>query len=53
MIDAAVASGSQDDHTQQHCIYDALEFKAIDTTMRFGLIGIPMLAIDVSKEADA
>jgi lipopolysaccharide transport system ATP-binding protein len=53
MIDAAVASGSQDDHTQQHWIYDALEFKAIDTTMRFGLIGIPMLAIDVSKEADA
>lgn len=51
MIDAAVASGSQDDHTQQHWIYDALEFKAVDRTMRFGLVGIPMLAIDVSKVA--
>jgi len=50
MIDAAVASGSQDDHTQQHWIYDAVEFKATDTTMRFGLVGIPMLGIDVSRE---
>lgn len=50
MIDAAIASGSQDDHTQQHWIYDAVEFKAIDKTMRFGLVGIPMLAIQVSRE---
>ena len=49
MIDAAIASGSQDDHTQQHWIYDAIEFKAIDKTMRFGLVGIPMLGIEVSK----
>lgn len=51
MIDAAIASGSQDDHTQQHWIYDAVEFKAVDKTMRFGLVGIPMLAIEVSREA--
>lgn len=49
MIDAAIASGSQDDHTQQHWIYDAVEFKAVDKTMRFGLVGIPMLGIEVSK----
>lgn len=51
MIDAAVASGDQHDHTQQHWIHDALEFRAMDETMRFGLIGLPMLAIEVSKES--
>lgn len=50
MIDAAVASGDQHDHTQQHWIHDALEFRAIDETMRFGLMGIPMMDIDVCKE---
>ena len=48
MIDAAVASGTQYDHTQQHWIHDALEFRALDETMRFGLVGIPMLDIRVS-----
>lgn len=51
MIDAAVASGDQHDHTQQHWIHDALEFRAIDETMRFGLVGLPMLAIDITKES--
>lgn len=51
MIDAAVASGDQHDHTQQHWIHDALEFRAIDETMRFGLVGLPMLAIEVNKES--
>lgn len=50
MIDAAVASGDQHDHTQQHWIHDALEFRALDETMRFGLLGIPMLDIEVYKD---
>ncbi len=50
MIDAAVASGSQEDHTQQHWIHDALEFRAMDETMKYGLIGIPMLNIVVDAE---
>ncbi|MCD7099174.1 ABC transporter ATP-binding protein [Stenotrophomonas sp. MMGLT7] len=49
MIDAAVASGDQHDHTQQHWIHDALEFRAIDETMRFGLLGLPMLEITLEK----
>lgn len=49
MIDAAVASGDRHDHTQQHWIHDALEFRAIDETMRSGLVGIPMLSITVDK----
>lgn len=50
MVDAAVASGDQHDHTQQHWIHDALEFRATDETMRYGLVGLPMLAIELSKE---
>lgn len=51
MVDAAVASGDQDDHTQQHWVHDALEFRAIDETMRHGLVGIPMAAIDVKRQS--
>lgn len=49
-IDAAVASGTQDDHTQRDWVHDALQFRAVDSTMRHGLIGIPMLRISVEKE---
>lgn len=49
MIDVAVASGDLHDHTQQHWIHDALEFRALDETMRFGLIGIPMLNITLQN----
>ncbi|NOT87240.1 MAG: ABC transporter ATP-binding protein [Lysobacter sp.] len=48
-VDAAVASGTQQEHTQQHWIHDAIEFRALDSTMRFGLIGIPMLDIQVVR----
>jgi len=50
MIDAAVASGDLHDHTQQHWIHDALEFRALDETMRFGLVGLPMLDIALTHE---
>jgi lipopolysaccharide transport system ATP-binding protein len=46
-VDVAVASGSQNDHTQQHWIHDALSFRSNDATLRHGLIGIPMLEISV------
>lgn len=49
LFDVAVASGTQDDHTQHHWVHDALEIKASDLTMRHGLIGIPMLDISISK----
>ncbi|MGF6241002.1 lipopolysaccharide transport system ATP-binding protein [Paraburkholderia sp. GAS38] len=49
-IDTAVASGTQLDHTQQHWLHDALQFRTVDSTMRHGLIGIPMLRISVEKE---
>jgi lipopolysaccharide transport system ATP-binding protein len=44
-IDVALASGSQDDHTQQHWIHDALSFQASESSMRHGLVGIPMHSV--------
>jgi lipopolysaccharide transport system ATP-binding protein len=46
-IDAALASGTQTDHTQQHWVHDALTFKASESTMRHGLMGIPMHDIQI------
>ncbi|KAB0638877.1 ABC transporter ATP-binding protein [Burkholderia stagnalis] len=50
-IDVALATGSQDDHTQQHWIHDALTLRAVESSMRYGLVGIPMLDITISEEA--
>jgi lipopolysaccharide transport system ATP-binding protein len=52
-VDAAVASGTQEEHTQQHWIHDAIEFRALSSTMQFGLVGIPMLDIQVDKRPGA
>ena len=49
-VDAAVASGTQHDHTQQHWVHDALNLRAVDSSMRYGLVGIPMLDIAISEE---
>ncbi|WP_225032762.1 ABC transporter ATP-binding protein [Paraburkholderia sp. XV] len=49
-FDAAVASGTQQDHTQQQWVHDALQFRAIESPFSHGLIGIPMLKISVEKE---
>ena len=51
-IDLAIASGSQENHTQQHWLHDALELRASDTSMKHGLIGLPMLEISVRKDTD-
>ncbi|MDO1527634.1 ABC transporter ATP-binding protein [Fulvimonas sp. R45] len=46
-VDVALATGSQEEHTQQHWIHDALQFKSSVSTMRHGLVGIPMHSIDI------
>lgn len=51
-VDLAIASGSQDNHTQQHWLHDALEMRATDTSMKHGLVGLPMLDISVRKNTD-
>ena len=51
-IDLAIASGSQDNHTQQHWVHDALEVRGSDSSMKHGLVGLPMLDIAVRKNND-
>jgi lipopolysaccharide transport system ATP-binding protein len=46
-VDVALATGVQENHTQQHWIHDALTFRASESTMRHGLIGIPMHSIEI------
>ncbi|WP_431635810.1 ABC transporter ATP-binding protein [Dyella sp. KULCS107] len=48
-IDVALATGMQDNHTQQHWIHDALAFRATESTMRCGLVGIPMHSIEIER----
>ena len=49
LVDVAIASGTQENHTQHHWLHDAIEIKALDRTMRHGLVGIPMLGIRVVR----
>lgn len=48
-VDVALATGMQENHTQQHWIHDALTFRASESTMRHGLVGIPMYAIAIEQ----
>ncbi|HET7369212.1 MAG TPA: ABC transporter ATP-binding protein [Gammaproteobacteria bacterium] len=48
-IDVALATGTQEDHTQQHWIHDALVFRASESTMRHGLVGVPMHVIEIER----
>lgn len=48
-VDVALATGVQENHTQQHWIHDALTFRASESTMRHGLVGIPMHSIEIEQ----
>lgn len=41
-IAAAIASGTQEDHQQEHWIHDALIIKSLSSSVSTGLVGIPM-----------
>lgn len=50
-LNVAIATGTQENHIQQHWIHEALFFKSVSTSLSTGLIGIPMLdiSLDVSE----
>jgi ABC-type polysaccharide/polyol phosphate transport system, ATPase component len=48
-VDVALATGTQENHTQQHWIHDALTFRASESSMRCGLVGVPMHAIEIEQ----
>lgn len=46
-VTASVASGTQDDHIQQHWIHDAIIFRSETSRVSHGLVGIPMLSSEL------
>jgi lipopolysaccharide transport system ATP-binding protein len=46
-ITVAVANGTQEEHQQHHWIHDAILFKSESSSVATGLIGIPMLNIEL------
>ncbi|MBC8409635.1 MAG: ABC transporter ATP-binding protein [Rhodobacteraceae bacterium] len=51
-VSAAIATGDQDDHIQQHWIHDAMAFQSTSSSVSTGLIGIPMRKIEIIKGGD-
>lgn len=49
MIAVSVADGTQEEHIQHHWIHDALAFQAHSSSICHGLIGIPMLNIEMRE----
>lgn len=46
-IDVALATGNQDNHSQHHWIHDALTLKSLSSGVVTGLVGIPMIKIEL------
>jgi lipopolysaccharide transport system ATP-binding protein len=51
VIAAAVAEGTQSEHVQHHWIHDALSLKSHSSSVCTGLVGIPMMDIELQKVA--
>lgn len=49
-IAVAIASGTQADHVQHHWLHDALIFKSLSSSVSTGLVGIPMIHIDLIQQ---
>lgn len=49
-VSVAIATGTQQDHEQQHWIHDALVIKSITSSVSTGLVGIPMRKIKLELE---
>lgn len=48
-VTVAVAEGAQVKHVHHHWIHDALIFKSHSTSVSTGLVGIPMIGIELKK----
>lgn len=49
-IFAAVATGTHDDHAQQHWVHEALKFTSNPNRICLGLIGLPMIDVSLRRE---
>ena len=50
-VSAALATGTQENHVQQHWIHDAIMLKSIASSVSTGLVGIPMSDITIAANA--
>jgi lipopolysaccharide transport system ATP-binding protein len=50
-IAVSIAEGNQREHVQHHWIYDAILFRSHTSSVCTGLVGIPMLGIEMRKVA--
>jgi lipopolysaccharide transport system ATP-binding protein len=48
-ISTAIAEGTQEAHQQHHWIHDAVLFKSESSSVASGLIGIPMLGVELQQ----
>lgn len=51
-ISTAIATGTQDDHRQEHWIHDALILRSISSSVSHGLVGIPMHMIKIEEKEE-
>ena len=51
-VTVAVADGTQEDNVQHHWIHDALVIRSVSSSVCTGLVGIPMLDINMRRLAD-
>ena len=49
-VSVAIANGTQQSHVQHHWVYDAVVFKSEASSVATGLIGIPMLRINLDTQ---
>ena len=49
-INVALANGTQQNHVQHHWIHDALNFKSESSCIVTGLVGVPMLNIELQQK---
>ena len=45
----AVATGTQEDHRQEHWVHDALVIRSLSSSVSTGLVGVPMHKISLEK----
>ena len=47
-VNVAIANGTQEQHVKHHMMHDAVLFKSLSSSVSTGIMGIPMLNIEVS-----
>jgi lipopolysaccharide transport system ATP-binding protein len=49
-ITVSIANGNQNNHVQHHWLHDAILFKSESSSVVVGLIGVPMISIELAQQ---